>query len=145
MNWTSFFLFTFMRFIAEWTRQTGLQVKRCLFLGSRCCQCAVVASENEHTFWNWKENFMNIYFKMFLSINSTRCSKFLVPGVFVTDVLTLVDFTTAVGCWGVLEATQGEKRAGVFTKEVLWSFSRVPFENLHTSIMEKTLFSRQKK
>lgn len=50
-----------------------------------------------------------------------------VPGVFVAEkgaVLTLLGFPpSVVGFCGVLEATQGDMRAGVFTKDFLYSLS----------------------
>lgn len=48
--------------------------------------------------------------------------------------LTLLGFVASVVCFcGVLEVTQGDMRAGVFTMDLLYSLSRVASENLHTS------------
>lgn len=49
------------------------------------------------------------------------------PGVFVAEndaVLTLLGFNSLAVCFcGVLEATQGDMRAGVFTSDLLYSLS----------------------
>lgn len=60
------------------------------------------------------------------------------PGVFVAEkvILTFLGFPPSAAC-GVLVATQGDMRAGVFTKDFLCSLSRVASENLHTHAIVK--------
>ncbi len=49
------------------------------------------------------------------------------------EVLTLLGFPPSVVCFcGVLEVTQSDMRAGVFTMDLLNSLSWVASENLHT-------------
>lgn len=60
-----------------------------------------------------------------------------VPGVFVAEkvvVLNLLGFPPAAACFcGVLEDTQEDMRAGVFTMDLLNSLSPVASENLHSN------------
>lgn len=74
--------------------------------------------------------FRDIYFRY-----HSKGWKVKVPGVFVAEkdaVLTLLGFNPLAVCfWGVLEATQGDMRAGVFTSDLLYSLSWVASENLY--------------
>lgn len=51
------------------------------------------------------------------------------------EILELLGFPSLVaGLFGVLEVTQSDMRAGVFTKDFLLSLSRVASENLQTRV-----------
>lgn len=56
------------------------------------------------------------------------------PGVFVAEKTAVLRFPALAGCFrGVLEATQEDMRAGVFTTDLLFSLSCVASENLQTN------------
>lgn len=63
------------------------------------------------------------------------------PGVFWADKpedLAAAGFAaSAVGFWGVLEATHGDIRAGVFTSDLLNSLSSVASENLEKYLQHR--------
>lgn len=138
-KWEHFY--TFMRLVGEGTWQTRLQIKAGFLVCARRCWSACVASENKWSFQRGgKKNKKNpkhnhLLFRNILQIYHSKGWKAKVPGVFVAEndaVLTLLGFNPlAVGFCGVLEATQGDMRAGVFTSDLLYSLSWVASENLY--------------
>lgn len=101
-----------------------------------CCQWKqMVLSEGGEKKQKKKPKHNHLLFRNILQIYHSKGWKAKVPGVFVAEndaVLTLLGFNPlAVGFCGVLEATQGDMRAGVFTSDLLYSLSWVASENLY--------------
>lgn len=132
-----------MRLVGEWTRQTRLQIKAWLLLCSRSSWSTCVTSKNEWSFGiqvgkKKKNNIQSIDIYLHSQVQiSFPWFNVKVPGVFVAErveVLTLLGFVAPVVCFcGVLKVTQGDMRAGVFTKDLLYLLSRVASEKLHTN------------
>lgn len=124
---------TCVRLVGEGTRQTRLQIKCCLLLGSRGWSARVPRKKN----WCFGiQEKKNVWLMPNTYAHSDMPRIKRVPGVFVADkaVFTSLGFPPSVVCFnGVLEVTQGDMRAGVFTMDLLYSLSWVASENLHTN------------